>query len=50
MELFLQQVFNGIMFGSTYAIVAVGLTLVMGMLHIPNFAHGHLYMLGGYVT
>jgi len=50
MELFLQQLFNGIMFGSTYAIVAVGLTLVMGVLHIPNFAHGHLYMLGGYVT
>ncbi|MFH2130176.1 MAG: branched-chain amino acid ABC transporter permease [bacterium] len=50
MELFLQQVFNGIMFGSTYAIVALGLTLVMGILNIPNFAHGHLYMLGGYVT
>lgn len=50
MDLFLQQVFNGIMFGSTYAIVALGLTLVMGILNIPNFAHGHLYMLGGYVT
>jgi branched-chain amino acid transport system permease protein len=50
MELFLQQVFNGIMFGSTYAIVALGLTLVMGILNIPNFAHGHLYMLGGYIT
>lgn len=49
MELFLQQVFNGIMFGSTYAIVALGLTLVMGILNIPNFAHGHLYMLGGYL-
>jgi branched-chain amino acid transport system permease protein len=50
MDLFLQQVFNGIMFGSTYAIVALGLTLVMGILDIPNFAHGHLYMLGGYIT
>jgi branched-chain amino acid transport system permease protein len=50
MEHFLQQVFNGIMFGSTYAIVALGLTLVMGILNIPNFAHGHLYMLGGYIT
>jgi len=50
MELFFQQVFNGIMFGSTYAIVALGLTLVMGILNIPNFAHGHLYMIGGYVT
>jgi branched-chain amino acid transport system permease protein len=37
------------MFGSTYAIVALGLTLVMGILNIPNFAHGHLYMLGGYL-
>lgn len=50
MTLFLQQIFNGIMFGSTYAIVALGLTLVMGILNIPNFAHGHLYMLGGYIT
>jgi branched-chain amino acid transport system permease protein len=50
MELLLQQIFNGIMIGSTYAIVALGLTLVMGILNIPNFAHGHLYMLGGYIT
>ncbi len=49
MELFFQQVFNGIMLGSTYAIVALGLTLVYGILHIPNFAHGHMYMLGAYV-
>jgi len=38
------------MLGSTYAIVALGLTLVFGILHIPNFAHGHLYMLGAYIT
>ena len=37
------------MLGSTYAIVALGLTLVYGILHIPNFAHGHLYMLGAYI-
>lgn len=49
MELFLQQVFNGVMLGSTYAIVALGLTLVFGILQIPNFAHGHMYMLGAYV-
>lgn len=49
MELFLQQVFNGVMLGSTYAIVALGLTMVFGILHIPNFAHGHMYMLGAYV-
>ncbi len=50
MEVFVQQVFNGIMLGSTYAVVAVGLTLVFGILHIPNFAHGHFYMLGAYLT
>ncbi len=49
MELFLQQVFNGIMLGSTYAIVALGLTMVFGILHVPNFAHGQMYMLGAYV-
>jgi len=50
MQLFFQQVFNGVMLGSTYAIVALGLTLVFGILHIPNFAHGHLYMLGAYIS
>ena len=50
MELFLQQVFNGIMLGSTYALVALGLTMVYGILHVPNFAHGHMYMLGAYVS
>ena len=49
MDLFLQQIFNGLMLGSTYAMVALGLTLVYGILHVPNFAHGHLYMLGAYV-
>jgi len=49
MELLLQQIFNGIMLGSVYAIVALGLTLVYGILQIPNFAHGNLYMLGAYV-
>lgn len=49
MDLFLQQIFNGVMLGSTYAIVALGLTLVYGILQIPNFAHGHMYMLGAYV-
>ncbi|MGB6067162.1 MAG: branched-chain amino acid ABC transporter permease [Desulfomonilaceae bacterium] len=50
MDLFLQQMFNGIMLGSTYAIVALGLTLVFGILNVPNFAHGHLYMLGAYIS
>lgn len=36
--------------GSVYALVALGLTLVFGVLRIPNFSHGALYMVGAYVT
>ncbi|MBS4021689.1 MAG: branched-chain amino acid ABC transporter permease [Dethiobacter sp.] len=50
MQLFFQQVVNGIMSGSTYAIVALGLTMVYGIMHVPNFAHGNLFMLGAYMT
>ncbi|MGG5254294.1 branched-chain amino acid ABC transporter permease [Neobacillus sp. SM06] len=50
MEIFIQQLFNGLTIGSVYSLVALGLTLVYGILHIPNFAHGALYMMGGYIT
>jgi branched-chain amino acid transport system permease protein len=50
MEIFIQQLLNGLTVGSVYSLVALGLTLVYGILHIPNFAHGALYMMGGYVT
>lgn len=50
MEIFAQQLFNGLTIGSVYSMVALGLTLVYGILHIPNFAHGALYMMGGYIT
>lgn len=50
MEHFIQQLVNGITLGSVYILMGIGLTLVFGILHIPNFAHGALYMLGGYVT
>jgi branched-chain amino acid transport system permease protein len=50
MDILLQQLFNGLTIGSIYSLVALGLTLVYGILHIPNFAHGALYMVGGYVT
>jgi len=49
MELLFQQLFNGIMLGSTYSLFALGLTLVYGILNVPNFAHGHMYMLGAYI-
>jgi branched-chain amino acid transport system permease protein len=50
MELFAQQVLNGLVTGSIYSLVALGLTLIYGTMQVPNFAHGHLYMLGAYVT
>lgn len=50
MEIFVQQVFNGLTVGSVYSLFALGLTLVYGILHIPNFAHGAFYMVGGYIT
>jgi len=45
-----QQIVNGLSLGSSYALVALGLTLVFGVLHIPNFPHGELYMLGASFT
>lgn len=50
MDILIQQLFNGLTIGSVYSLVALGLTLVYGILHIPNFAHGALYMMGGYIT
>ncbi len=50
MSLFFQQLINGISLGSVYGLVALGLTLVFGVLRIPNFSHGALYMVGAYVT
>ena len=37
-------------FGHVYALVGVGLTLILGVLNIPNFAHGVLYALGAYLA
>jgi branched-chain amino acid transport system permease protein len=50
LTLFLQQLVNGVALGSVYALVALGLTLVYGVLKVPNFAHGSLYMVGAYVV
>lgn len=50
LELLSQQLVNGLAVGSAYALVAMGLTLVFGVLLIPNFAHGELYMLGAFLT
>ncbi len=46
--LFIEQLLNGIVLGSMYALVASGLSLIWGSLKMLNFAHGEYYMLGGY--
>src|ERR1700757_3432485 len=43
-----QYLANGLVIGSSYVLVAVGLTLIFGILGVVNFAHGEFYMIGGY--
>ncbi len=50
MEIFLQQLVNGVVLGSIYALVALGYTLVYGIMGLINFAHGDVVMLGAMVT
>ena len=47
---FVVQVFNGLVIGSTYVLVALGVTLIYGILRIINFAHGEIFMLGAYLA
>jgi len=49
-EMMPAAIVNGLMFGAIYALVALGLTLIYGVLHIINFAHGALLMLAMYAT
>ena len=48
--LIISQILNGLGLGMLYALVGVGLTLILGVLNIPNFAHGVLYALGAYLA
>lgn len=50
MEFIGQTILNGLMTSSFYALIAVGLSLVFGVMHIVNFAHGEFYMLGAYTV
>ena len=45
-----QVVANGLYLGAQYALIALGLTLIFALMNILNFAHGQLYVLGGFVT
>ncbi len=49
MQEFLQQLVNGITWGSIYALIALGYTMVYGVLKLINFAHGDVYMVGAFV-
>ena len=46
MDIFLQQLANGLVLGSIYALVALGYTMVYGILGLINFAHGDIVMIG----
>jgi len=48
--LFLIKLLNGLTSGALYALTAFGLTFILGMLNIPNFAHGALFAIGGYLA
>lgn len=46
---FIQHVLNGLSLGSAYALIAIGYTMVFGVLQLINFAHGDVYMIGAFV-
>ncbi len=49
MEQIIQQLINGISLGSIYALIALGYTMVYGILSLINFAHGDIYMIGAFI-
>jgi branched-chain amino acid transport system permease protein len=50
MDIFLQQIINGLVLGSMYALVALGYTMVYGIINLINFAHGEVLMVGAMVS
>ena len=50
MQEFLQQIVNGLSVGAVYALIAVGYTMVYGVLQLINFAHGDVFMVGALLT
>jgi branched-chain amino acid transport system permease protein len=49
MDFFVQQIVNGLTLGSVYALIALGYSLVYGVLKLLNFAHGDVYMVGAFI-
>ena len=50
LDIFLQQLINGLVIGSIYALIALGYTMVYGILNLINFAHGEVLMFGAMIT
>lgn len=50
MEYFLQQMINGLTLGAVYGLIAIGYTMVYGIIGMINFAHGEIYMIGAFIT
>ena len=50
MEDLLLYMTNGLFMGTTYALVALGVTLIVGIMGVINFAHGEFYVLAGYFS
>ncbi len=50
MTTLLQQLINGITLGSVYALIALGYTMVYGIIKLINFAHGDVFMVGAYIA
>ncbi len=50
MAYFLQQLINGLTLGSIYGLIAIGYTMVYGIIGMINFAHGEIYMIGAFVA
>ena len=48
-DFFVQQLVNGLTLGSVYALIALGYSMVYGILKLLNFAHGEVYMFGAFI-
>ena len=50
MAYFLQQLINGITLGAIYGLIAIGYTMVYGIIGMINFAHGEIFMIGAFIS
>src|SRR5689334_5707145 len=50
MDYYAQQLINGLVLGSVYGLIAIGYTMVYGIVGMINFAHGDIFMIGGFIA